>query len=795
MSISVPHDKQRLPKIKYDVRASQAIVQYSVGSMVDFPDQTLMPAAPEQWEDSVTRIHDERLERLLRVDYFGMPGSKDVKQFADGISYVRFPEWYFCPKCRRLKPLKDWIKEYRKLSPKYADNDPYMVKRLNCPKCHLGLVVARIVTVCENGHIDDFPWVQWAHARSKKPICNLPQMKLLTSPTSAEGLEGIAVSCENCGARSTLAGAFSPNSLEVLDKATGGQYNCHCQGRHPWKNLKEACGLHPRVVQRGASSVYYPVIESSLVIPPFSSKDTLAIESCDKFKELLTSIDSAVDTLNSMGLLTPETKGKLINDNIKKFANPIAAYTLIPEDQVIKILERKLLQNGEEHEDEAEEKSTISTSYKIEEFEALGAETPHAPKDGDFHKEIVDISEYDLPYVKSISLIHKIREVEAMIGYTRIKPASREIGAKNEPIIVSIKEPETKWYPAYEIRGEGIFIEFDDNKLLDWIASMPVVRERAKHIDEAYRASTQSPIKKTAKYIILHTLSHLLIKQLSFECGYGISSLKERIYCSEKADGKEMAAIFIYTANGDSEGTLGGLVRQGRSDCFPSLFKKALEAAMICSNDPVCSMSKGQGRDSINLAACYSCALIPETSCEKGNLCLDRGVLVGTFADHDIGLYSPYLYGQKPWKQEIRPQQVVPKPDSQSIPEAKKPTVTLTIDAPGVDNRASSYSKIWNEYENFAEHESIKAIYRALLDRSSEFDSYEKPFKDTSFIVNETGDMIQCDLRWDKAKVLFFSEYGDEDYSVAKGSDWYCITVRDGLSIADELISKLKGVK
>src|SRR5699024_5560039 len=134
------------------------------------------------------------------------------------------------------------------------------------------------------------------------------------------------------------------------------------------------------------------------------------------------------------------------------------------------------------------------------------------------------------------------------------------------------------------------------------------------------------PRRINAKFLMLHTMAHLLIKQLRFECRYSIASLKERIYCSEATEGKEMASILIYTASVDSEGTMGGLVRQGRPDCLPKVFKKALEGALTCSNDPVCSLSDGQGRDSLNLAACYACALIPETSCEEYNIFLDRGV-------------------------------------------------------------------------------------------------------------------------------------------------------------------------
>lgn len=812
MSISIPFDKIPLNKVKYSVRASQAIVQYSVGSMVDFPDQTLMPSAPEQWENSVVRIHDERLQKLLHVEYFGMPGSKDLKQFSQGISYVRFPEWYLCPKCRRIQPMKDWIKDYRRLSGKFAERDPYMLRHMNCPKCRVNLVVARIITVCPDGHISDFPWVEWAHARSNKPICAEPHMRLFTSSTAAEGLEGIIVHCETCGARASLTGAFSPTALKDLDITTAGQYRLHCHGHHPWKNEREACGQYPKVIQRGSSSAYFPVVESSLVIPPFSSKETVAIENCEQYKELLTGIDSTLSTLNSLGILTDEMEMKVKEDKISEKVTAIAASTLVSEETVKKILERKLLSQNEETEENDGEETTLSLKYKIQEYEALGSETTSVTQDGDFRKEIVDISEYNIPFVKSISLIHKIREVEAIIGFTRIKPASREEGAKNEPKIVSIKEPNTKWYPAYEIRGEGIFVEFDSEKISNWLAATPAIRERAKHIDEAYRVSTQSDTKKTAKYIVLHTLSHILIKQLSFECGYGIASLKERIYCSEKTDGKEMSAIFIYTANGDSEGTLGGLVRQGRSDCFPGIFRKALESAMICSNDPVCSMSKGQGRDSINLAACYSCSLIPETSCERGNLCLDRGMLIGIFADHNIGLYSPYVYGQKKWKEVIPTAATRISPNEKSfakqeakygaeeavednekrVPEQKDNTIKLRLVKNGTGLKEVDYKMIWKQFVGYAESETEKSIYQYFAEESKLFAGLEKPWLNAEFETVETGEKICADLTWKTAKVLFFSEYGDEDYQMAKDSDWKCVSIRDGKSAVESILRALK---
>ena len=166
------------------------------------------------------------------------------------------------------------------------------------------------------------------------------------------------------------------------------------------------------------------------------------------------------------------------------------------------------------------------------------------------------------------------------------------IGTKSDRF-VSVKEKETEWYPGYNVYGEGIFIEFYNDAINAWRSGNTALEKRVRILQENYNNSflgSQQPRRITGKFLLLHTMSHLLIKQLSFECGYNISSLKERIYCGEASEGKEMAGILIYTASGDSEGTLGGLVRQGRYDTFPRIYKKAVASAVTCSNDPILSL-------------------------------------------------------------------------------------------------------------------------------------------------------------------------------------------------------------
>ena len=209
----------RLNKTSHSVRASQAVLQYGVGAMVDFPSQTLMMAAPEYWENNTVPIHDDRLEKVLNVDSFRMPAGPDGAKYNDGIAYVRFPEWYFCPKCRRFMPVMDWVSEYNRSGFKRDSNED-MTSKLMCPKDRSQLVPARIVTACSHGHIDDFPWVKWVHCKNMvggpKPVCQHPALKIYTSSTSSEGLEGLTLECTACHAKATLKDAFNKNIFKEL---------------------------------------------------------------------------------------------------------------------------------------------------------------------------------------------------------------------------------------------------------------------------------------------------------------------------------------------------------------------------------------------------------------------------------------------------------------------------------------------------------------------------------------------------------------------------------------------------
>lgn len=774
MSVKVPKAKIRLKnKTAYSVRASQAVLQYGVGAMVDFRDRTLMTAAPEYWGGSVSHIRDERLEKILHVDYFGKPGDKDDVKFAEGISYVRFPEWYFCPSCRRFKPIGEWVTEYRAKSPKKAEEDPHMIQTMKCPKCFQELVVARIITACQEGHIDDFPWVKWVHCQNfggPKEICSRPELTITTSSSASEGLEGLTLKCLNCGAAASLRGAFDPGKFEELDKKTDFRYNFRCAGKHPWKHKTESCKSteYPKVLQRGSSSVYFPVTESSLVIPPYSSIVTNKIDESAAYAEYKAVIASYLSTPG----ITAETIELLHNSQTQVYAQRIAQETAIPFDKVVGVLKRK---NAAPDDGEY---STASVKYRAEEYESITGETVIEAEDyGEFYREGVDISAYNLPFLKSISLIHKVREVQALVGFTRLKPVDSTDAPGSQAVVVPVKEPDTKWYPAYDVRGEGIFIEFDSSSINNWRSENQFLAERVALLNDNYKKSfigENHPREITGKFLLLHTISHLLIKQLSFECGYGIASLKERIYCSEAADGKEMAGILIYTACGDSEGTLGGLVRQGRSDTFPSIFNKAIENARTCSNDPVCSLSQGQGRDSLNLAACYSCTLIPETSCEEFNCFLDRGVVVGTFDNPNLGFFQGVYEG-------------APVPANAHV-VSDAPLTTLVYKGGGTDMSDSTYADIWTNLLDWSTDETETKLLQELIAKSDFCASKIKPVMNGTMLDLTTQEEYACDLIWKQAKAVFLSAENEDIVQAIRNGGWICFCGSSTDLTADEII-------
>jgi hypothetical protein len=316
-----------------------------------------------------------------------------------------------------------------------------------------------------------------------------------------------------------------------------------------------------------------------------------------------------------------------------------------PEDQIEKALQITVNEDpGGEEEDGAcdpeaegdEEPATsgqVEVEYRWEEFSAL-----REPRDS----EMLTIRESGLEnydrivqrHFARVTLVDRLRETRVLTGFTRLTPDLESVAQGREMMWRDQPPPNSpqNWLPGSITHGEGIFLEFDQEKLDEWESREDVIR-RIGLLQSRYENSRFYDEEKeiTPRFVLTHTFAHLLINRLVFECGYSTAALRERLYVSAE-DNTSMAGVLIFTAAGDSDGTMGGLVRMGQPGYLEPVIESALAEAEWCSADPICMEAAeqgGQSPESLNLAACHNCALTPETSCEEFNHFLDRGTAVG----------------------------------------------------------------------------------------------------------------------------------------------------------------------
>ena len=480
------------------------------------------------------------------------------------------------------------------------------------------LIPSRFIAVCPKGHIEDFPFMRWVHRDGEWDESH--RLRLLPGRSSAN-LSGIKVAC-SCGKSESMAGTFN------FDPESGGalhRIGVDCSANMPWLGIADEregqCGEFLRVVQRGASNVYFPLTLSSIYLPLWGDESSARI-------------NDILNTPNVWDVLTAELDDGKYVQNVR-CENVAAIYRV--DFEALKQAAQKKLDVTTSPPDSEEE-------FRWQEYEAIrkgkGSETT------DLMVEICNLERYppELSDIfKNICLVRKLRETRVLKGFTRLLP---NVNAESETILPISDNEELRWLPANVVFGEGIFLEFSEEAFADWTEN-PLVVERVIRLSNRFNRGRQErglpEVSTTAKYVLLHTFAHALIAQLSFDCGYGSAALRERIYCDTGEPSHSMQGILVYTASGDSEGTLGGLVRQGEPDRFHAIVNRSIERTQWCSSDPVCIESSGQGTNVGNYAACHSCVLLPETSCEIGNRILDRGLMVGTPEHADIGFFTKFL--------------------------------------------------------------------------------------------------------------------------------------------------------
>ena len=559
--------------------------------MVDLPTASLIIAGTDYWTPDVSRMIDEpRLRSMLRVSAFYRPAVKSDSG-SMGVPAFVFPRYLVCSRCDRLAPFTQFA----------FDRGSF-----RCGRSHKGTTPrggplafpARFVVACPAGHLDDFPWHAYVHEGGGK----CPGDLQFWGSGSSGSVGDLHVRCAACGRDRSMALAFGPNASKVLGP---------CHGRRPWlgQGHDEQCGVRLRTLLRGASNLYFPVVQSALSIPEWDDPIQLAIA---HHEQSLREVQGADDIATGvrMGFLP----------GLKQYE---------PESVWVALEARRA----------QEAKPPTPLDIRYEEFLALRSE----PNPAEAHRREFEIEPVSVPatfasLLARLVIVRRLKEVRALDGFSRIDSAFDVALGDDQPETFtkqSLSGDEPYWRPAVELRGEGVFVELSEAALQEWEARA-AVSALAKSLEAAHMAWRNgrdlppSPFPGS-RYVLLHSVAHLLINALALDCGYSSTSIRERIYSSVDP-ATRMAGILLYTATPDSDGSLGGLADQGRPKRFEALLQDAIARAQYCSSDPLCGHQAAAEVGALNGAACHACLLVAETSCERANRYLDRAHVVETVA-------------------------------------------------------------------------------------------------------------------------------------------------------------------
>ena len=512
------------------IRRAQAIAPFGVGAMVTVPGGTTLiiggldnwyapPTHTDQSEPKVEgfKFQEWRLQQLLDVNHFRHPpdyreswrGTGEMPNAYITLPALRFPTWHFCHFCHRLE-----------------QRTPYEVGkagRIKCPECEQKrrtsyLFQVPFVAMCSEGHLQDFPWREWVH-QSARPTCD-GTLRLKT--TGSASLAGQLVSCDGCKSSRRLGPITQANEegtalTRSLD-ASGAEYLC--RGQKPWLGPDaptDTCTAHLRGALRNAMNVYYAQIRSAIYLPPV--RDEALQELVDLFER--PPLSSLLNTLASLGaqpaqvaIASKQQHGKLL----QKFT----------QEQIASAVEA--LQQGYEI-DEAEE--DVVSNFRHDEYQALrtARNEPHLR----IREELPGAYGTSVTgYFSRLLLVDRLRETRAMAGFTRVFPETAGRIRELKTMLARSMPAET-WLPAYIVHGEGLYFELADERLAAWeqqenvIARVAPLARRFGALQDQRRLDAR---EISPRFVLLHTLAHLLINQLTFDCGYSSASLRERLYAS-----------------------------------------------------------------------------------------------------------------------------------------------------------------------------------------------------------------------------------------------------------------------
>jgi hypothetical protein len=629
------------------IRRAQLIVPFGTGAMVNVPGGTsLVVAGLDYWfhplsgttlDPNEFHIEEWRLQKILRVKHFRLPpdyrepfrGAGDLPNLKITVPAFRFPTWHFCPTCKLLTQRSMFERGNK--------------GRIKCFECEgkgktRYLVQVPFIAVCENGHLNDFPWNEWVHRSLTSTCKGKDNHKLRLFSTGSATLGGQKIKCEECYAERNLAGITSASvDTTTLSRSLSNDGEFTCPGERPWLGAagKEECAAKVRGSLRSALNVYFAHVRSSIYLPRTDNskiEDLLPkLESLPLSTLVKTLIDLKAPNDKILETMRTQQSALLIDFSDEDI---LSAIDIVKSD--LPVDEALLTMDDVEIDD--------PLLFRKEEFDVLCL-----PRNEELlkikHIRLSDYSNEITKYFSRIMLVDKLRETRALSGFSRVYAENEQNISQRKSMLWENTESIYSWLPAYIVYGEGIFLEFDEDKLRQW-ERLPAVQERVKKLVERYKISQEKRRIKYrpigARYVLIHSFAHLLMNRLTFECGYSSAALRERLYVSDEVN-QPMAGLLIYTADGDAEGTLGGLVRMGKAGNLEPTILAAIAEARWCSADPVCMEMgnlRGQGPDSCNLAACHNCSLVPETACEEFNRFLDRGVMIGDMDNSAIGFFN-----------------------------------------------------------------------------------------------------------------------------------------------------------
>ena len=589
------------------VRPSQMIHTYGPGAVVDLPGLSVVLAGTDQWDVNHTeRILEPRLIGAVRA----VPGCHLVAEFRTppwedetaspfdewariGVPVHPFPRWLRCTGCDLLSPVDR--KRFQLDVPVYRpDRARYFHDK--CSGRRPSAVPARFLIACPDGHLDDFPWEEYVHRGGR---CSGAPVLELKEAGKASRATDVRVVCKTCNTDRLVHDAFGPEAGDHLPR---------CRGRHPHlQRFDGACAQPTRALLLGASNAWFAVYRSALTIPTVTGDiDQKVAEHWDDLSD--------IDDRGEFDFIVK----RLVKGAGEKALRWLLRYD--GDDVWTAIVDRRGGVEGD-----------IGTGdLRGPEWEAFTAAVP--PESDDFEVRALDVPSGFKKTLDHPIAVDRLREVQALCGFTRIDGPDAAEEARTAPLW---KVPQA-WLPAAEVRGEGILVRLPEARVEQW--------EKEYEASGSYRDLKQATRNwrtrrglepgegmPPARFVLLHTVSHLLVHQVALECGYSTASIRERLYCRESGDpnGPPMAGVLLYTASPDSEGTLGGLVALSEPSRLAGVLRDAMSRAKICSTDPMCAdHHAGDLGDTLHNAACHACLFAPETSCEAGNRYLDRGAVV-----------------------------------------------------------------------------------------------------------------------------------------------------------------------